>query len=100
MIKHIVTWKLKDQANGNDKATNAQKIKELLEGLRGKIPGMLHIEVGIDYSKTDASFDVLLYSEFESKAALDGYQAHPLHKAVMPFIGEARLERVLVDYEI
>jgi Stress responsive A/B Barrel Domain len=100
MIKHIVTWKLKDQAHGNDKATNAQKIKELLEGLRGKIPGMLHIEVGIDYSKTDASFDVLLYSEFEGKAALDGYQAHPLHKAVMPFIGEARLERVLVDYEI
>jgi hypothetical protein len=100
MIKHIVTWKLKDSAHGNDKATNAKQIKEMLEALRGKIPGMLHIEVGIDYSKTDASFDLLLYSEFESKAALDGYQVHPLHKAVMPFIGEARLERVLVDYEI
>lgn len=100
MIKHIVTWKLKDSANGNDKATNAKKIKEMLENLRGKIPGMVHIEVGIDYSRTDASFDLLLYSEFESKAALDGYQSHPLHKAVMPFIGEARLERVLVDYEV
>jgi hypothetical protein len=99
MVKHIVMWRLKDSAHGNDKLTNARLIKEKLEALRGQIPGMLRIEVGLDWSATDQSADLVLYSEFESRQALDGYQAHPLHKAVMPFIGEARTERVLVDYD-
>jgi hypothetical protein len=35
-----------------------------------------------------------------TRAALDVYQAHPDHTAVMPFILEARSERRLVDYEV
>ncbi len=73
--------------------------QEKLEALRGRVPGMLLIEVGVDFSRTDSSSDVALYAEFESRAALDAYQAHPDHKAVMPFILEARSERRLVDYE-
>ena len=68
--------------------------------MRGRVPGMLRIEVGLDCSRTDSSSDVALYAEFESRAALDAYQAHPDHKAVMPFILEARSERRLVDYEV
>ena len=100
MIKHIVAWTLKDHAKGNDKATNAKLMQEMFAGLRGKIPGMLKLETGIDFSKTDASYDVMLYTEFESKEALAGYQAHPDHKALMPFIAVVRVGRMLVDYEI
>jgi quinol monooxygenase YgiN len=99
MIKHIVLWKLKDEANGMSKQENATAIKEKLEGLRGRIEGLLTIEVGFDFLNSPESADVVLYSEFESKEALDFYQQHPLHKAVMPFIGEARNERRVVDYE-
>ncbi|HEY2903395.1 MAG TPA: Dabb family protein [Polyangia bacterium] len=99
MVKHIVLWRLKETAHGNDKATNARLIKEKLEALRGQIPGMIRIEVGLDFSRSEQSGDVVLYSEFESRAALDSYQEHPAHKAVMPFILEARAERRLVDYE-
>lgn len=99
MIKHIVFWKLKDEANGMSKQENALAIKEKLEGLRGQIEGLLAIEVGFDFLKSPESADVVLYSEFETKEALDFYQQHPLHKAVMPFIGEARSERRVVDYE-
>ncbi|MES2559048.1 MAG: Dabb family protein [Bacteroidota bacterium] len=99
MIKHIVFWKLKEESNGMSKQENAQAIKEKLEGLRGKIEGLLAIEVGFDFLHSPESADVVLYSEFESKDALDFYQQHPLHKAVMPFIGEARSERRVVDYE-
>jgi len=74
-------------------------LPRMLERLRGKIPGLLKLEVGIDYSTTDQSADTVLYSKFESRAVLDSYQAHPEHKAVMTFIGEARCERRLVDYE-
>ena len=100
MIKHIVVWRLKEPVHGNDKRTTALLIKEKLEALRGKIPGLLKIEVGIDFSATESSADVALYSEFVSREALDAYQAHPAHKAVMPFAGEARAERRMVDYEV
>ncbi len=100
MIKHIVLWKLKDHAEGATKQENAQRVKQKLEAMNGRIPGMLKLEVGIDFSATGASYDVVLYSEFDSRASLDAYQKHPLHEAVAPFIGAVRLERVLVDYEV
>ncbi len=100
MVKHIVMWKLKDTAHGQTKAENATAIKDKLEDLCGKIPGMIAIEVGLDFSNSETSADVVLYSEFESREALDDYQEHPLHKAVMPYIMEARLERRVVNYNI
>jgi hypothetical protein len=99
MVKHIVFWKLKDGAHGNGKEANARLIKEKLEALRGVIPGLLRIEVGLDFSKSEQSADLALYTEFASRAALDAYQSHPAHKAVLPFIAEARSDRQVVDYE-
>ena len=100
MVKHIVFWKLKEEANGQNKAANAAAIKQQLEALAGQIEGLLRIEVGMDFLKSPESADLVLYSEFTDKAALDFYQQHPLHKAVMPFIAEARSERRVVDYEV
>lgn len=100
MVKHIVFWQLKDEAHGNDKAKNALLIKEKLEDLRGKIEGLTNIEVGINFLESSANYDVALYSEVVSKEALDFYQNHPLHQAVLPFVREAVNSRVAVDYEI
>jgi hypothetical protein len=100
MIKHIVLWKLKEEANGLSKAENAAAIKQKLEDLNGKIEGLIHLEVGMDFLHSPESADITLYSEFESKDALDFYQQHPLHKTIMPFIMEARSERRVVDYEV
>jgi hypothetical protein len=99
MVKHIVFWKLHEEANGQTKAENALAIKQQLEDLNGKIPGLIQLEVGIDFLHSPESADVVLYSEFESKEALDAYAIHPLHKGVMPFIAAARSERRVVDYE-
>ena len=99
MVKHIVLWRLKPEAHGRTAVENGRAIKDKLEALRGRIPGMLRLEVGLDFSRTDTSADVALYSEFESRAALDAYQVHPEHEAVKRFILEARSERRLVDYE-
>lgn len=99
MVRHIVLWRLKESAGGRGKADNAAEIKRRLEGLNGKLPGLLKLEVGIDFSRGPESADVALYSEFESRAALDAYQVHPLHEAIKAFVTEARRERWLVDYE-
>lgn len=97
MIKHIVMWRLDEQAG--DKVHNALRLKEMLEGLNGRIPGLLKLEVGIDFSREGESSDVVLYSEFESRQALADYQKHPAHAEVAPFVKSVRAERRIVDYE-
>ncbi len=99
MIKHIVMWKLKDRAEGADKAANMVRMKALLERCRGLVPGMGAFEVGLATPGLEATHDVVLYSEFNDAAALDAYQHHPQHVAIKPFIGAVRAERQCVDYE-
>lgn len=98
MLKHVVMWKLKDNAEGADKATNAQKVKEALEALRGRIPGLQALEVGMNAIPSADSYDLVLYTEFESVDALSTYQVHPEHKKAVAFIGRVQSERALVDY--
>jgi quinol monooxygenase YgiN len=100
MLKHIVMWKLKDRAEGADKAANAAKMKELLDACANLAPGTLKFEVAIAQPGLEATYDVVLYSEFASRAALDAYQEHPQHVALKPFIGAIREARQCMDYEI
>ncbi len=100
MIKHIVMWQLKDHAEGADKATNAIKMKALLDACADIVPGILKLEVAIAQAGLEATYDVVLYSEFESVAALDAYQNHPQHLALKPFVGAVRLARQCMDYEV
>ena len=97
MVKHIVVWRVKDTPPG--KQANALRVKQLLEGMRGKIPGLLHIECGINFLDNPAASDVVLYSEFPNRAALADYATHPDHEAVKPLIGELTLDRRVVDYD-
>lgn len=99
MIKHIVIWKLKDTAEGQDKWTNARTLKQKLEALKGQIPGLIRLEVGIDFSRTESSGDVVLYSEFKSRQALNTYQDYPEHEVIKAFVTGISEERRTVDYE-
>jgi len=98
MIKHIVMWKLKDFAEGADRARNAKRVKIELETLKLSIPQIVHLEVGINILSSDAAYDVALYSTFNTEADLELYQNHPDHRAVAEFIGKIRESRVVVDY--
>ena len=91
MIKHIVMWRLKDKAD-------AARIKQELEGMRGKIPGLLALEAGINFAAGTPA-DLVLYSEFTDRAALQGYADHPVHVPVKKFVGALVAERWMVDYE-
>jgi len=99
MIKHIVMWRLKDVANDSNKRENAIKLKNELESLKEKIKEIRRMEVGINVSLSDAAFDVVLYSEFDSLEALNAYQTHPEHKKIVGFVNQIRSERCVVDYE-
>jgi hypothetical protein len=97
MIKHIVMWKVR----GDDAASQAQNIalvKREFESLRGRVPGLLHLEVGVDESRIDYACDVVLYSEFASREALAAYAEHPEHLRVRRTLGDLRSARHQVDY--
>lgn len=91
-------WKLKESAEGKSKKDNALLMKEKLEALKGMIPEIGLIEVGLNIYSSDAAYDVVLYSEFRDEAALKAYQVHPEHLKVADFVGKIKEERFFVDY--
>lgn len=97
MIKHIVMWKLRGDSR-QERAGRAVQLCASFNSLRGRIPGLLHLEVGVDHSGVDYACDVVLYSEFESQAALDAYADHPEHLRVKGELAGLRIERHQVDY--
>jgi hypothetical protein len=97
MLKHIVMWRVAGK-DTTSHAHNVVKVKRAFETLRGRIPGLVHLEIGVDSSRTAHASDVLLYAEFESQAALDGYATHAEHLRVKRELGELRIERRHVDY--
>ena len=96
MVKHIILWKLKDEFN-NDEIK--MEMKKSLEGLVGKVPGL--IEMKIEINPLDSSnVDVMLYSVLESVEALKGYATHPDHV----FVADTKVrpytaERSCIDFE-
>jgi len=99
MIKHIVVWKLLDFAEGKSKLENAHRMREWLEDLKSKIREIHFLEAGININPADDSFDVVLYSEFQDRAALARYQDHPEHIKFKEKIQNLRSEKKVVDYE-
>ncbi|OGB03743.1 MAG: stress responsive protein [Burkholderiales bacterium RIFCSPHIGHO2_12_FULL_61_11] len=97
MIKHIVMWNVRGDTPAG-KARAIEKLKSSFASLRGQIPGLSHLEIGVDSSRTDYACDVVLYSEFETQAALDAYSTHPEHLRVRNELAEVRTARHQVDY--
>ena len=81
MVKHIILWTLKDTLSDEEKIAVKKGIKGGLEGLKGKIPGLLEIHVETE-GLASSNADLMLDSSFEDEAALKGYAVHPEHVAV------------------
>ncbi len=94
MITHIVLFKLKDRSRGN-----VEKAMDVLLGMKGKIPQLRHLEVGLDVLHSQRSFDIALVTKFDSLEDLDAYQKHPVHVEVAKCMTSVRKYSVAVDYE-
>lgn len=98
MVKHVILWQLKEELSDAEKEEVKKGIKEGLEGLSGKVPGLLEIHVQTE-SLASSNADVMLDCSFESEEALKGYAVHPEHvkvadSAVRPYTKT----RVCMDY--
>jgi len=98
MLKHIVLFKMKEQAEGADKEQNTRRLKAALEALPGKIPQIAKMEVGINAVLSEAAYDIAIYSEFSNKDDLEHYQKHPEHMKVVDLVKSVVAGRAVVDY--
>lgn len=81
MVKHVILWTLKDEYDDAKKQEIKKGIKDGLEGLAGKIPGLVDIKVNTE-PLSSSNCDLMLDSTFTDEASLKGYSTHPEHVAV------------------
>ena len=81
MVRHVIVWTLKDEYSDSEKEQIKAGIKEGLEGLQGKMPGLVEIKVNTD-KLASSSGDAMLDSLFENEEALKNYSSNPLHVEV------------------
>ncbi len=100
MVKHIILWKLKDELGTEEKEKVLSGIKENLEGLYGKIPGLTGINI-IIRPLASSNTDVMMDSTFEDENALKLYQTHPEHvKVADTYVRPYTASRSCLDYEV
>ena len=99
MINHVVLFKLKNYNSEAEKQDTIATLEDALLGLLGKISELKHIEVGVNYEITSKSYDICLFTHFESVIDLDAYRVHPDHVKVVELLNQHVVERAAVDFE-
>jgi len=95
MIKHIVMFKLLDKNK-----TNTEKVVNALKSLEGNIEVLRSIEIGVNITESERSYDVVLTTEFDNQEGLSTYGTHPNHLPVVKTIRSLCSGSVVVDYEL
>ncbi len=93
MVRHIVFMKFPD-------FSVAQEAKEKLLSMKGQIPQLQNIEVGVDFSRSPRSYDLALVTTFNTKEDLESYRVHPYHQEIVSWLKANNTETKVVDYEI
>jgi len=93
MVKHIVFFKLKDKAD-------TAKAIEVLNGMKGKIDGLISLEAGVDFLNSPRSCDIALTCTLRDRTALEFYQEHPAHEPAKILMKEICSNIACVDYEV
>ncbi len=100
MVKHVIVWTLKEEYSKEEKENIKKEIKEGLEGLKGRVPGIVDINVIINGLES-SNADLMLDSTFEDEEALKGYAVHPEHvKVATEKVRPFTKVRSCLDYEI
>ena len=100
MIKHIVMWNFKDEAEGMQKPEILAKVADSLNALKGKIPVLRDLEVGASVTSGDMHYDMALIVTVDKPEDLPVYANHPEHLKVLEFMNKVRIARAVADIEV
>jgi len=94
---HVVLFRWTDEAT-------PQAVDHAVQGLRDlrdKIPGIVDISCGANFTDRNKGFTHCLVVRFTDRAALDVYGPHPAHQHIVQnYISPIRADVLAVDYEI
>lgn len=97
MIEHIVLIKLSPE-------TTEEQKQELIRRtllLKDKLPGIVDMQQGINFSSRSQGYHIGLTVRFKDKVSLDHYGPHPEHQKIVSYLKEIGLEDIIVvDFEI
>ena len=101
MIKHIVWFTLKDEAEGATAAANAEKMVTILSNLEGKIPSLKTLDVSKEFlDSTTEEVQVILLSTHDDAEGLAAYANHPDHLECVEFIKKVISSRKAIDFVV
>ena len=95
MIRHIIFFKFKADATEEAIAD----LEASLNGLPGLIAEIRAFSCGRDVLRSARSYDLALVADFDDLAALDRYQVHPDHQAVVAKVKVLAESVIAVDFE-
>ncbi len=93
MIKRVSMWKLQNRQT-------AEEMKTALLSMKGNVPSLLDIEVGINFSASKSAYDIVFIGQFKDRAALHEFETDPFHKSVGERVDGLKENRHVVDFEI
>jgi hypothetical protein len=99
MVKHIVLFKLKDNVELDVKQNVMRNFKQAIEALPAEIDFIRKVEVGLNINCCE-TWDIALYSEFDSLDDVKRYAVHPSHVAAAKLLADVKESRSCVDYEV
>lgn len=99
MIRHIVLWKVSPSAaaNTDERDLIITQISQALLDLVGVIPTIKNLSAGPNVVGAEGNWDFGLVADFIDEDALDQYQTHPAHQAVVAQIKAVVSERAAID---
>ena len=92
MFVHIVFFKF-------GAVENAPEAKRRLESMRGHVPSLRHIEVGLDCVHSDRSWHMVLDTRFDNREGYEAYATDPKHLEVLSFLKTVVSQSATVDYQ-
>ena len=73
MIRHIVLFRLKDA-----RPDKVEAAAQMLRSMRGKIEGLLDLEVGLDFLASERSYHLALLCTFDNEEHFAAYAGRPV----------------------
>ncbi|NOY36962.1 MAG: Dabb family protein [Chlorobi bacterium] len=99
MIRHIVFFKLTDPGTEESKRQQTDYLKNIFRALPDRIPQIRGYRVGINLSKSDNAWDLIIDSDFDTIGDLQLYRTHPEHLAAIRKSSAVKKLSAVVDYE-
>ena len=100
MIRHVVMWSFKENAEGKTAQENMVFVRDSLYALLPVIPQIKKMDISFDITHSDSSSDMMLMTEFESIDTLREYVVHPAHQKVSQYVRKVIDKRMSHDCEI